>query len=620
MMTELLTYLPSPPRGVWYLGPIPIRAYALCIVAGILAALWLGDRRWVARGGDRGVVYDIALWAVPFGLVGGRVYHLITDWQKYVPGGEVGPTGAWRIWDGGLGIWGAVALGAVGAWIGCRRRGIPLPAFGDAIAPGIILAQAIGRLGNYFNQELYGRETTQPWGLEIFNRGPNGCLGAQPFDGVSTGEVCAIVHPTFLYELVWNLLVFALLLYVDRRFRIGHGRLFALYVAGYCVGRFAIELMRSDHASMPIADIRVNSFTSALVFIGAVVYMILAPKGRENPALLGTGEPEAEAEGADPVAEPSEPVTDDAWSEQTGDDDGAPETVAVAAELADVDEAESEAAAEIEQGDTAPSAEVEATDEDDEDTGADAADEPVATETEPDDTEESEPGEPAAAEIDSADSDEAEPTDEDSEDTNADSADKPVVTESDADDSDEAKPAEEDEPADSNAPVDEAAAEAEVTDEASEDTDGADAADDPAVAESEPVEEVDESSGPDAPADELTDTPDEPDVADPVPGNAEEVEPTDAAPEGSDAGSAPDEAAAEVEAIDEDPEDTGADAADEPAVAQSEAGDAEDAPDAETTAEDEATDEEAEPTDDTKSDPAGKPEKRRRWGRGGKRS
>ncbi|MGV0634758.1 prolipoprotein diacylglyceryl transferase [Mycolicibacillus trivialis] len=595
MMTELLTYLPSPPRGVWYLGPIPIRAYALCIVAGILAALWLGDRRWVARGGDRGVVYDIALWAVPFGLVGGRVYHLITDWQKYMPGGEVGPAGAWRIWDGGLGIWGAVALGAVGAWIGCRRRGIPLPAFGDAIAPGIILAQAIGRLGNYFNQELYGRETTQPWGLEIFNRGPNGCLGAQPFDGVSTGEVCAIVHPTFLYELVWNLLVFALLLYVDRRFRMGHGRLFALYVAGYCVGRFAIELMRSDPASMPIADIRVNSFTSALVFIGAVVYMILAPKGRENPALLGTGEPEAGAQGTEPVAEPSEPATDDAWSEPAGDEDGAPETVAVAAELADVDEAESEAAAEIEPADTAPAAEDEAADEDGEDTDADAADEPVAAETHAGDTEESGPGEPAAAE-------------------------------SEADDGDEAKAADEDEPADSNAPVDEAAAEAEVTDEDGEDTDDADAADDPAVAESEPVEEVDESSGPDVPADELTDTPDEPDVADPEPGEAEEAEPTDAEPEGSDAGdTAVDEATVEVEATDEEPEDTGADAADEPAAAETEPDDAddaeptdaepdgsdtEDAPDAEPTAEDEAAE----------SAPTGKPEKRRRWGRGGKRS
>ena len=162
--------------------------------------------------------------------------------------------------------------------------GIPLPAFGDAIAPGIVLAQAIGRLGNYFNQELYGRETTLPWGLEIFERRiAAGALDS--LNGVSTGQLVEVVHPTFLYELLWNLLVFAVLIWVDRRFKIGHGRLFALYVAAYCVGRFWVELMRSDTATH-IAGIRINSFTSAFVFIGAVVYIMVAPKGREDPATL----------------------------------------------------------------------------------------------------------------------------------------------------------------------------------------------------------------------------------------------------------------------------------------------------------------------------------------------
>jgi prolipoprotein diacylglyceryl transferase len=269
---------------VWHLGPVPLRAYALCIIVGIVAALIIGDRRWVARGGEPGVIYDIALWAVPFGLIGGRLYHVLTDWKTYFGADGAGFGAALRIWDGGLGIWGAVALGGVGAWIGCRQRGIPLPAFGDAIAPGIVLAQAIGRLGNYFNQELYGRSTTLPWGLEIYERrDTTGALDT--LNGVSTGQLVDVVHPTFLYELLWNVLVFAVLIWVDRRFKMGHGRLFALYVAGYCVGRFWVELMRSDVATH-IAGIRINTFTSTFVFIAAVVYIMAAPKGREDPATL----------------------------------------------------------------------------------------------------------------------------------------------------------------------------------------------------------------------------------------------------------------------------------------------------------------------------------------------
>ncbi len=282
----LLAYIPSPARGVWQLGPFPLRAYALCIILGIVVAIWWGERRWRARGGQPGAILDVAMFAVPFGLVGGRLYHVATDWQKYF-GADGNPVDALKIYQGGLGIWGAVLLGGIGAWIGCRVYRIPLPALGDAVAPPILLAQAIGRLGNYFNQELYGRETDLPWGLEIYRRvGDDGRLDMM--NGASTGVVDKIVHPTFLYELLWNVLVVVLLVYVDKRFRIGHGRLFALYVAGYCFGRFFIELMRADEATK-IAGIRINSFTSAVVFLAAIAYFVFATKGRETPEQLQPG-------------------------------------------------------------------------------------------------------------------------------------------------------------------------------------------------------------------------------------------------------------------------------------------------------------------------------------------
>ncbi|MGK8508433.1 prolipoprotein diacylglyceryl transferase [Nocardia asiatica] len=282
----VLAYIPSPARGVWQLGPFPLRAYALCIILGIIVAIWWGERRWRARGGQPGAILDVAMFAVPFGLVGGRLYHVATDWQKYF-GADGNPVDALKIYQGGLGIWGAVLLGGVGAWIGCRVYKIPLPALGDAVAPPILLAQAIGRLGNYFNQELYGRETDLPWGLEIYRRvGDDGRLDMM--NGASTGVVDKIVHPTFLYELLWNVLVVVLLVYVDKRFRIGHGRLFALYVAGYCFGRFFVELMRADEATK-IAGIRINSFTSAVVFLGAIAYFVFATKGRETPEQLQPG-------------------------------------------------------------------------------------------------------------------------------------------------------------------------------------------------------------------------------------------------------------------------------------------------------------------------------------------
>jgi prolipoprotein diacylglyceryl transferase len=304
VLNGILATIPSPDQGVWYLGPLPIRAYALCIIAGIIVAIWWGERRWVARGGIKGEVTDIAVWAVPFGLVGGRLYHVITDNQKYFGPGK-NPLAALEIWNGGLGIWGAIALGAVGAWIGCRRKGIPLPALADALAPGIVVAQAIGRLGNYFNQELYGGDTTLPWGLEIYRRvTPEGREDA--LAGVAIDHTpIQIVHPTFLYELLWNVGVALLIVWADRKFRLGHGRVFALYVAGYTAGRFWIELMRTDEATL-IFGTRVNVFVSALVFIGAVVYFILArSRGeREDVAAMRA----ATAEEEEPAAEPEDVV------------------------------------------------------------------------------------------------------------------------------------------------------------------------------------------------------------------------------------------------------------------------------------------------------------------------
>ena len=260
-MTEILASIPSPSQGVWHLGPLPVRAYALCIIAGIVVCCWISDRRWQARGGAPGDVVDIAVWAVPFGIVGGRIYHVLTTPEPYFgEGGE--PLKAFAIWEGGLGIWGAIALGGVGAWIGCRRRGIPLPAFADAIAPGILVAQAIGRLGNYFNQELYGRPTDLPWALEIdpAHREP-GYLDV------------ATYHPTFLYELLWNLLAAAVVVWADRRFRLSHGRAFALYVALYCLGRGWIEMLRIDTAEH-FFGLRLNVFTSIVVGLLAVAYLV----------------------------------------------------------------------------------------------------------------------------------------------------------------------------------------------------------------------------------------------------------------------------------------------------------------------------------------------------------
>lgn len=268
-----LAFLPSPSRGVWQLGPLPLRAYALCILLGIITAIYISTRRWVQRGGEASFVMDAALWAVPFGIIGGRMYHVATDWRTYFGAGGRGALAALRIWDGGLGIWGAVLFGALGAWIACRRAGILLPPFGDAIAPAIATAQAIGRFGNYFNQELFGSPTTLPWGLEISPaRRPPGY------------EQFATFHPTFLYESIWCLLIALFVAWADRRFNMGHGRVFALYVLTYCIGRLGFELVRIDEATH-VFGVRINVITAIVVGLGALAYIVVSVRthpGRET--------------------------------------------------------------------------------------------------------------------------------------------------------------------------------------------------------------------------------------------------------------------------------------------------------------------------------------------------
>ncbi|WP_132120018.1 prolipoprotein diacylglyceryl transferase [Actinocrispum wychmicini] len=293
--TAFLASFPSPSRGVWEIGPVPIRAYALFIIVGIILAIWWGEKRLQARGGRAGEVIDIAVYAVPFGLVGGRLYHVATDWQRYFGPGK-NPVEALYIWQGGLGIWGAIALGGVGALLGCRRKGIPLPVFADAVAPGIVVAQAIGRIGNYFNQELYGAHTDLPWGMEVFQRVNPDTGQPDQLNGISTGVPLpeSPVHPTFLYELIWNLLVALFVVLMDRRLRLGHGRAFALYVAGYTLGRTWIELMRRDDATQ-VFGVRINVWVSILVFVGAVVYFVVARKKGDREDLVALrGIPDAE--------------------------------------------------------------------------------------------------------------------------------------------------------------------------------------------------------------------------------------------------------------------------------------------------------------------------------------
>lgn len=262
--------LPSPTVGVLELGPLTIHAYALCILAGIFLAVWIGDRRLRDRGAEPGVMLDIAMWAVPFGIVGGRLYHVITTPQPYFGAGGH-PIDALKIWQGGLGIWGAVALGAVGAWIGARQAGLRFLDVADSAAPGVLVAQALGRWGNWFNNEIYGEPTDRPWGLRIHEWDPS--RGRAVLDASGDPVVLGTFQPTFLYESFFLLLLAILLLVLERRTRLAPGQFLGLYVAGYPVGRIVIEMMRTDAANT-ILGLRVNIWTSIGVFLLGVAIVV----------------------------------------------------------------------------------------------------------------------------------------------------------------------------------------------------------------------------------------------------------------------------------------------------------------------------------------------------------
>jgi prolipoprotein diacylglyceryl transferase len=284
----MLASIPSPSTSVLAkIGPIPIRAYALCIILGIIAACWITEVRMRRRGAPTYFVLDVAVYAVPAGIIGARLYSLATSPQEYF-GHGLSWYEPFLIWHGGLGIWGAVSGGAVGAWLACRQRGVPLSFVADALAPGLPVAQAIGRFGNWFNNELYGRPTTLPWGLQVHQQmDANGHAVLGP-DG-KPALLPGLYQPTFLYEAVWDLGVALLVWLLDRRYRFGRGRAFALYVMAYTVGRAWIEYLRVDQANH-FLGLRINDWVSLVVFIGALTYFtrIRGPRARLQVAADGT--------------------------------------------------------------------------------------------------------------------------------------------------------------------------------------------------------------------------------------------------------------------------------------------------------------------------------------------
>ena len=293
----LLASIPSPGSAAIEIGPLQLRAYGLMIALGILAAIWLAARRWEQQGHNREDIHRMALWVIPGALIGARLYHVVTDFQRFDDNLEEIP----YIWEGGLGIWGGVAAGiAVGSWY-ARRHGMDVASLADAVAPALPLGQAIGRLGNWFNQELYGRPTDLPWGLEI-----------DPDHRVPGYESYDTFHPTFLYEAIWNLGLMAFLIWVAPRLfpRLRPGRLLSLYVIGYTLGRLWIELVRIDSANEILGQ-RVNVWVSLLVMAAGFVSLFVggrpadqAPAGQAPAGQAPEGQaPEGQAPAARSTAD-----------------------------------------------------------------------------------------------------------------------------------------------------------------------------------------------------------------------------------------------------------------------------------------------------------------------------
>ncbi len=329
MFRVVLAEIVSPTRSSFHLGPIPVRFYALAIVVGIVVAVTLTTRRFRDRGGNPDHVWDVAGWAIVLGIIGARLYNVITDPELYFGSGKH-PIDAFKVWDGGLGIWGAVALGAVGVWIGCRRRKIRFSSFADAAAPGIVLAQGIGRWGNFFNNELYGGHTSLPWGLKIH------CMDLStgkvvPFGIADGGEHCnahgavaGLFQPTFLYESIWDIALAIALLLLDRRFRMGRGNVFLLYVAGYTAGRGWVEALRTDPAHR-FLGVRLNDWVALVVFLAAVIAFFRRGTFREQrePSVYLDGErwrPDDAANAEPGDAGPADDEPDDAGPGDAAED------------------------------------------------------------------------------------------------------------------------------------------------------------------------------------------------------------------------------------------------------------------------------------------------------------
>ncbi len=291
--------IPSPPISSFAIGPLTVHFYALCILVGIVIAVWLTQRRLASQGAEKGIVIDIALWAVPFGIVGGRFYHVVTHPNDYFfPGANLLKT--LYVWEGGLAIFGGMIFGALGAYIACRRRGLRFLAFADALAPGLLFAQAFGRFGNYFNHELYGGPTTLPWGLQI-----EATNAAFPV-GLPAGT---LFHPLFLYEMIWNIAGAFLIIYLGRRFRLHSGESIALYFIWYGSGRAFLEWLRLDPTEFTFLGLKANVITALLVAIGGIILLVVQLRRKlpyPESAYLPGQEP-APVESSSPHEEPSIP-------------------------------------------------------------------------------------------------------------------------------------------------------------------------------------------------------------------------------------------------------------------------------------------------------------------------
>jgi prolipoprotein diacylglyceryl transferase len=307
-------FIPSPTISSFQIGPLTIHIYALCLITGIIAAWVIGLRRWRARGGRTESFETVLIWTIPLGVLGARFYHVMTHLGDYFAPG-INPWSALFIWEGGIAIYGAVGFGALACWWRCRVQKISFTALADSLAPGIAVGQALGRFGNWFNQELYGQPTTLPWGLEI-----------DPAHRAPGFEQYATFHPTFLYESVWNVLVALITLWADRKFRLGRGKVFALYIALYGFGRIFTEHIRLDYSYSVFGPIRFNEAVAMLICLVGVVALVLLTKlrpGREDvvefgPDATAAAAPDDEAAVGDDAAT----VTADTSADVAADDPG----------------------------------------------------------------------------------------------------------------------------------------------------------------------------------------------------------------------------------------------------------------------------------------------------------